>query len=153
MATRFDPFRDIDRLTERLFASVGEAQQAMRAMPVDLYRSGDHFVLRCDLPGVDPGSIDVGVDGRMLTIRGQRSEASNDVEWLTQERATGTFARQLTLGPGVDLERIEATYTDGVLTLTLPVAEAAKPRRIEVVHGTSGAVTGSASSDSPALSS
>jgi HSP20 family protein len=143
VVTRFDPFRDIDRLTERLFASVGEAQQSMRAMPVDLYRSGDHFVLRCDLPGVDPGSIDVGVDGRMLTIRGERSQASNDVEWLTQERATGTFARQLTLGPGVDLERIEATYADGVLTLTLPVAEAAKPRRIEVMHGSSsqGAVS------------
>jgi HSP20 family protein len=135
VVTRFDPFRDLDRLTERLLSQVGDAQQAMRAMPVDLFRTGDHYVLHCDLPGVDPGSIEVGVDGRMLTIRGQRSQREGDLEWLTQERPTGMFARQLTLGPGVDLENIDATYTDGVLTLTLPVAEAAKPRRIPVAHG------------------
>ena len=86
-------------------------------------------------PASTPGSIEVGVDGRMLTIRGQRSQREGDLEWLTQERPTGTFARQLTVGPGVDLEHIDATYTDGVLTLTLPVAEAAKPRRIPVAHG------------------
>ena len=134
MVTRYDPFRDIDRLAERLFAQVGEAQQSMRAMPVDMFRAGDHFVLHCDLPGVDPGSIEVGVDGRMLTIRAQRSQQTDGVEWLTQERPTGTFARQLTLGPGVDLEHISAAYADGVLALTLPVAEAAKPRRITVSH-------------------
>jgi HSP20 family protein len=141
VVTRFDPFRDLDRLTERLLAQAGDAQQAMRAMPVDLFRSGDHYVLHCDLPGVDPGSIEVGVDGRMLTIRGQRSQRDgDDLEWLTQERPTGTFARQLTLGPGVDLENINATYSDGVLTLTLPVAETAKPRRIHVAHQTQPAV-------------
>jgi HSP20 family protein len=148
VVTRFDPFRDIDRFTERLLAQVGDAQQAMRAMPVDLFRTGDHFVLLCDLPGVDSGSIEVGVDGRMLTIRGQRSQREGDLEWLTQERPTGTFARQLTLGPGVDLDNIDATYSDGVLTLTLPVAEAAKPRRIPVAHGQSPQVAfGHASSE------
>lgn len=153
VVTRFDPFRDLDRLTERLLSQAGEAQQAMRAMPVDLFRSGDHYVLHCDLPGVDPGTIDVGVDGRMLTIRAQRSAREGDLEWLTQERATGTFARQLTLGPAVDLDHIDATYTDGILTLTLPVAEAAKPRQIPVTFGRSGADDHDASRATQALSS
>lgn len=131
--SRFDPFRDLDRLAERMMTSAAEMGQAIRAMPIDLYRAGDHWVLACDLPGVDPGSIDVGVDGRVLTIRASRTvPAAEDTEWLAQERPTGMFTRQLTLGNAVDLERIEATYADGVLTLTLPVAEAAKPRRIAV---------------------
>ena len=135
--SRFDPFRDLDRLAERMMSTATEMGQAMRTMPIDLYRTGDHWVLLCDLPGVDPGSIDVGVDGRVLTIRAQRTARTEDVEWLAQERPTGVFARQLTLGNGVDVEGIEASYTDGVLALTLPVAEAAKPRRIEVT-ATSG---------------
>lgn len=137
MATRFDPFRDFDRLAERMLSNASEMQQAMRAMPMDLFREGDRYVLRCDLPGADPGSLDVGVDGRVLTIRAQRSGHDQDVEWLTQERPTGTFVRQLTLGSGLDLDHIEASYTDGVLILTLPVAEQARPRRIEVNHGDS----------------
>ena len=132
MVTRFDPFRDFDALASRLLNQASDMGQAMRAMPIDLFRSGDHYVLLCDLPGVDPGSVDVGVDGRVLTIRAQRSTRGEDVEWLTQERPTGTFVRQLTLGPGLDVEHIEAAYNDGVLSLTLPVAEQAKPRRIEV---------------------
>jgi len=135
MVTRYDPFRDFDALASRLLSQAADMGQTMRAMPVDLFRSGDHYVLLCDLPGVDPGSVDVGVDGRVLTIRAQRSARADDVEWLTRERPTGTFVRQLTLGPGLDLDRIEAAYNDGVLSLTLPVAEQAKPRRIEVAHG------------------
>ncbi len=135
MVTRFDPFRDLDAVASRLLSQANDMSQAMRAMPVDLFRSGDHYVLACDLPGVDPGSVDVGIDGRVLTIRAQRSGRGEDVEWLTQERPIGTFARQLTLGAGLDLDRIEATYNDGVLTLTLPVAEEAKPRRIQVAQG------------------
>lgn len=137
MATRFDPFRDLDRLAERMLSTAGDVQQAMRAVPVDLYRAEDHWVLRCDLPGADPGSLDVGVDGRVLTIRATRSVPADATEWLAQERASGTFVRQLTLGNGVDLEGIKADYTDGVLTLTLPVAEAAKPRTIQVSQGAS----------------
>jgi HSP20 family protein len=135
VATRFDPFRDLDRLAERLISQAGDAQQAMRALPVDLFRAGDHYALLCDLPGVDPGSVEVGIDGRTLTIRAQRTPRSEDVEWLTQERPTGTFVRQLTLGPAVDLEHIDASYNDGVLSLTLPVVEAAKPRMIPVSTG------------------
>ncbi len=141
MATRFDPFRDLDRLADRVFASAADAGQAMRAMPIDLYRDGDHWVLLCDLPGVDPGSIDMDVDGRVLTIRAQRSAGPEGVEWLAAERVAGTFARQLTLGDGVDLDRIEASYTNGVLTLTLPVAEAAKPRKISISGGDSAATS------------
>ena len=145
MVTRYDPFRDLDRLAERMLSTASDMNQAMRAMPVDLFRSGDHYVLRCDLPGIDPGSLDVGIDGRVLTIRAERSPGGEDVEWLTQERPTGTFARQLTLGNGLDLDQIDATYADGVLTLTLPVAEQAKPRRIAVSHAAdSKALAGSA---------
>ena len=131
---RFDPFRDVDRFAERLLSTAADVSQTMRAMPLDVYRSGDHIVLHCDLPGIDPGSLDVGVDGRTLTIRAERSPRAEDVEWLTHERPSGTFARQLTLGQGLDLEHIEATYTDGVLTLGIPVAEQAKPRKVAVTH-------------------
>jgi HSP20 family protein len=140
VATRFDPFRDLDRLAERMFTSAVDVGQAMRAMPIDLYRDGDHWVLMCDLPGIDPGSIDVDVDGRVLTIRAQRAAGPEGVEWLAAERVSGTFARQLTLGDGVDLESIAASYANGVLTLTLPVAEAAKPRKIAVDSGGAPAV-------------
>lgn len=134
MVIRFDPFRDVDRLAERLLSSATDMGQAMRAMPLDVYRSGDHYVIHCDLPGADPGSVDVSVDNRTLTIRAQRSPREHDVEWLTQERASGAFVRQLNLGAALDLERIDATYTDGVLTLTVPVAEQAKPRKVEITH-------------------
>ena len=135
MATRFDPFRDLDRIAERMFSSAVDLGQAMRAMPIDLYRDGDRWVLKCDLPGVDPGSVDVDVDGRVMTIRAERPAGPEGAEWLVAERVSGTFARQLTLGDAVDLEKISASYADGVLTLTLPVAEAAKPRKIAVTPG------------------
>jgi len=132
MATRFDPFQEMDRLVNQVFGT----QRASAAMPMDLYRTGDHYVMKVDLPGVDPGSIDVSVEDRTLTIRAERTlENDADVQWLARERAQGTFARQLTVGRGLDLERIDATYSDGVLALTIPVAEDAKPRRIEVQHG------------------
>lgn len=131
---RFDPFRDLDRLTERLLTTATDMGQAMRAMPLDVYRSGDHYVVHCDLPGVDPGSVDVGVDGRTMMIRAQRSPRADDVEWLTNERPTGAFVRQLSVGNGLDLDRIEATYADGVLTLSIPVTEQAKPRKVTVTH-------------------
>ena len=128
--TRFDPFRDMDRLAEQLLGSARNAA----TMPIDLYRAGDHFVLHVDLPGVDPGSVDVSVEGRSLTIQAVRTsrEATNEVQWLARERSVGTYARQLTLGDGLALDQIDATYADGVLTLTIPVSERAKPRKIEV---------------------
>ena len=131
MATRFDPFLEIDRL----FGQVLGAERASATMPMDLYRSGDHYVLHVDLPGADPGTIDVNVEDRILTIRAQRSaRTEQDVQWLAKERPAGTYARQLTLGRGLALDAVSATYADGVLTLTIPVAEDAKPRRIDVQH-------------------
>lgn len=142
MASRFDPFRELDRMAERMLGSAAEMGQSLRAMPMDIYRAGDHYVLRCDLPGIDPGSLDVGVDGRMLTIRARRSQPEQDVEWLTQERFTGSFARQIALGDGLDLEKLDATYTNGVLTVTIPLAEKAKPRRVEVSYHAEPAIGG-----------
>ncbi|MEV4629422.1 Hsp20/alpha crystallin family protein [Micromonospora sp. NPDC049523] len=136
MVLTFDPFRDFDRLAGQVLGAGGGSSATM-AMPMDLYRSGDHFVLHCDLAGIDPGSVDVNVDGRVLTIRAERSARTDaDVQWVRRERATGTFERRLTLGDGLDLDRVSATWQDGVLTLTIPVAEQAKPRRIPI--GTAG---------------
>ncbi|NMR21255.1 Hsp20/alpha crystallin family protein [Cellulomonas fimi] len=129
MATRFDPFQEMDRLMGQVFGSA----RAAGTMPMDLFRTGDHYVLQVDLPGADPGSIDVGFEDRTLTITAQRSvRTDGDAQWLAQERPSGTFARQLTVGRGLALDKIDATYADGVLTLTIPVAEEAKPRKVEV---------------------
>ena len=139
MATTFDPFRDLDRMLAGTLRT-----PASTAMPMDLYRSGDHFVAKIDLPGVDPTTIDVDVEDRTLTIRAERREqADGDVQWLSHERPSGTFARQLTLGYGVAPDRIAADYSDGVLTLTIPVAEEAKPRKISVSHTGGHQVIGS----------
>ncbi|HWS39434.1 MAG TPA: Hsp20/alpha crystallin family protein [Actinoplanes sp.] len=136
MVLTFDPFRELDRLADRMLGAPAIPGTAAVAMPTDLYRSGDHFVLHCDLAGIDPGSIAVDVDGRVLTIRAERSARTDaDVQWLRRERATGTFERRFTLGDGLDLSRIDATWNDGVLTVTIPRAEAAKPRRIEITTG------------------
>ncbi|HEX2903749.1 MAG TPA: Hsp20/alpha crystallin family protein [Jatrophihabitans sp.] len=134
---RFDPFRDLDRMTEQLLTASTGSARVPRFMPMDLYRSGDHYVLHADLPGIDPGSVDVSVDNGTLTIRAERSARSEqDVQWLANERFTGTFQRQLSLGDNIDTAAISATYDNGVLSVTIPVAEKAKPRRIEVVgHG------------------
>ncbi|ADG73018.1 heat shock protein Hsp20 [Cellulomonas flavigena DSM 20109] len=138
MATRFDPFQEMDRVLAQVLAS----DRAAATMPMDLYRDGDHYVLHVDLPGADPGTIDVSVDDRTLTIRAQRSpRTEHDVQWLAKERPVGTYARQLTVGRGLALDRISATYDDGVLTLSVPVAEEAKPRRIEIQHGASAPST------------
>lgn len=133
---RFDPFRDIDRLTEQMLGAPAGTARAPRFMPMDLYRSADHFVLSADLPGVDPGSIDISVDNGTLTIKAERAERTeDDAQWVASERFTGTYMRQLSLGEGVDADNIHARYENGVLTLTMPVAEKAKPRKISLESG------------------
>jgi HSP20 family protein len=130
---RFDPFRDLDRLTEQMLGATSASARVPRFMPMDLYRSGDHYVLHADLPGVDPGSVDVSVDNGTLTIRAERSGRTEEsVEWLASERFVGSYMRQLALGDGIDAERIAATYEGGVPTVTIPMAERAKPRRIQI---------------------
>ncbi|MCK9795941.1 Hsp20/alpha crystallin family protein [Isoptericola sp. 4D.3] len=133
MATYWDPFQEMDRL----FGSLALNTRNAPAMPMDLFREGDHYILATDLPGIDPGSIDVSCEDRTLTIRAERTPRSGEGQWLLRERPSGTVARQLTLGRGLALDQISASYADGVLTLTIPVSEEAKPRRIEVSHSAS----------------
>jgi HSP20 family protein len=128
MLMRFDPFRDLDRLAEEL-----TSKQAPRSFPMDAYRRGDDVVLVFDLPGVDPASIDLTVDQHVLTVRAERRSIAQDGdEVLAAERPQGTFIRRVFLGDALDIERISAAYHDGVLELTIPVSERAKPRKIEV---------------------
>ena len=134
MATRMFPFADPTRLMDEVLGTLREAP-TVATMPMDLYRAGDHYVLNLDLPGADPGSVDVAVEDRTLTIRAQRTARTDaDVQWLAHERPTGTYVRQLTLGRGLALDAIAASYSDGVLTLTIPVAEEAKPRKVTIQH-------------------
>jgi HSP20 family protein len=140
MATRLDPFRELDRLMSSVLSNNDSA-----AMPMDLFRDGDHYVLSMDLPGADPGTIDVSVEDRTLTIRAERSPRTESVDWLVRERPTGTYARQLTLGRGLALDQIDGAYRDGVLSLTIPVSEQARPRRVEIRHeGSASQITSGA---------
>lgn len=130
---QFDPFPDLDRLTQHLLAS---GPVAPRSMPLDAYRRGDQFIIRLDLPGVDPSSVDVSVVKNMLTVRAERiwnPEEGDEV--IAAERPQGGFTRQLLLGENLDVERVEARYDQGVLTVTIPVAETAKPRRVQISTG------------------
>jgi HSP20 family protein len=135
---RFDPFSDLDTLTRGLLNSQTGSTRSPRFMPMDLYKVDDHYVLTADLPGVDPASVDVNVDHGTLTLTAHRSARSEDgVQWLANERFAGTYRRQLSLGEGIDTAKIAATYENGVLTVTIPLAERAKPRRIEVTRAPS----------------
>ncbi|QCQ91444.1 Hsp20/alpha crystallin family protein [Rhodococcus sp. SGAir0479] len=132
---RFDPFTDVDALTRSLMSNAVGTSRVPQFMPMDLYRVDDHYVLHADLPGVDPGSVDVDVENGTLTLTAHRSAPSEEhVQWLASERFSGTYRRQLSLGEGVDAENISATYENGVLTVMIPVAERAKPRKIEVTR-------------------
>lgn len=130
MARRWDPFQEMDRLMSSVLANTRDAA----VMPMDLLREDDHYVLSVDLPGADPGTIDVSVEDTTLTIRAERTSRSPNADWLIRERPSGTFARQLTLGRGLALDQIAANYSDGVLSLTIPISEQAKPHKIEIQH-------------------
>ncbi|HYF73778.1 MAG TPA: HSP20 family small heat-shock protein [Nocardioides sp.] len=126
-----DPFRDFDRLTQQIFGTTNRPA----VMPMDAWREGDRFVIEFDLPGVSKESIDLDVERNVLTVRAERVARNGDWEALASERPRGMFSRQLVLGDNLDLEHIEAAYADGVLRLVVPVAEKAKPRKIEVQVG------------------
>jgi HSP20 family protein len=126
MLLRFDPFRDLDRVTQLVTARP-------EAMPMDAYRQGNQFVVHFDLPGVDPSSIDLTVEKNVLTVRAERSwQPSDQQEVLVAERPQGSFSRQLFLGDSLDADQIRATYEHGVLTLSIPVAEQDKARKVEI---------------------
>lgn len=129
MLFRFDPFRELDRR----FDWAGGRQPSL---PMDAYRDGDRYLVHFDLPGVDPESIDVTVDKNVLTVRAERQwSRASDGPVVARERAHGSFTRSLYLGDALDADHVEADYVNGVLTLTIPVAESAKPRKIEVGAG------------------
>ncbi|MCZ2839807.1 Hsp20/alpha crystallin family protein [Modestobacter sp. VKM Ac-2985] len=139
MLTSYDPFaatsaafRALDQLTGR---SGTTTARPLAGMPMDAYRVGDNFVAHFDLPGVDPGSIDLSVEGTTLTISAERSVPQiENAQWQVAERPFGSYTRQLVLGRSLDTDRLEASYHDGVLTVSIPVAEKAKARRIEVTR-------------------
>jgi HSP20 family protein len=136
MLMRTDPFRELDRLTHQLWGTNGTTSRPA-VMPMDAYRHGEQFVVEFDLPGVDPASIDLDVERNVLTVKAERAPTSGaDVELQVAERPRGVFTRQLFLGDTLDTDRIQAHYDAGVLTLRLPIAEKAKPRKIEITGGT-----------------
>ncbi|GAA2577402.1 MULTISPECIES: Hsp20/alpha crystallin family protein [Streptomyces] len=134
MLMRTDPFRDLDRLTQQVLGSAARPS----AMAMDAYRSGDDFLVHLDLPGIDPETIELDIERNVLSVRAERrSPAPEGAELLVAERPTGVFTRRLFLGDTLDTERIDASYEAGVLTLRIPVAEQAKPRRIQIAGGDS----------------
>ena len=141
MLMRTDPFRELDRLTQQVFGANGTSSRPA-VMPMDAYRLGETFVVQFDLPGVDPGSIDLDVERNVLTVRAERLASIGDqVELQVAERPRGMFSRQLFLGDTLDTDRIDASYDAGVLTLRIPVAEQAKPRKIAIHSGHNDAPT------------
>lgn len=131
MLMRTDPFRDFDRLSQQVFGTPGTLARPS-AMPMDAWREGHEFIVEFDLPGVDPDSIDLDVERNVLTVKAERKLLQGDRELLAAERPRGVFSRQLILGDTLDTERVRAAYDGGVLTLKIPVAEKAKPRKIAI---------------------
>lgn len=139
---RTDPFRDIDRVFHQLWGVPSRSALASTlSAPIDAERKGEQFLVRMDLPGVRADDIEITVEENVLTVKAERSapEASGEVETLVAERLFGTFSRQLYLGPNLDTTRIDARLADGVLSLVIPIAEHAKPRRIAVGTAKGGA--------------
>lgn len=132
MLFRFDPYHDVARLAQEILGD----RRVPQPMAMDCYRQGDTFLLMFDLPGIDTDSLEVIAEHNTLTVTAQRHAAEpEDATYLVAERPTGSYSRQLVVGDGVNLDAVVAAYHDGVLTLTIPVAEQAKPRRVDVTRG------------------
>lgn len=145
MLLRSDPFRELDRLSEQVFGT----RTRPAVMPMDAYREGDRVVVHFDLPGVDPSSIDLTVEKNVLAVSAERRwEPREDQQVVVSERPQGTFRRQLFLGENLDLEHVQANYEHGVLTVTIPLAEKAKPRKVEITTGSGAAAIEATSTDS-----
>ena len=131
MLMRTDPFRELDRLTQQVLGTNGTLARPS-VMPMDAWRDGETFYVEFDLPGVNPDSIDLDVERNVVTVKAERPPRASDAELIAAERPRGVFSRQLILGDNLDTEHIAAAYDSGVLTLQIPVAERAKPRKITV---------------------
>src|SRR3954464_7950844 len=138
MLTAYAPFAATNaafRALDQLAGRAGSTARPLSGMPMDAYRVGDNFVAHFDLPGVDPGSIDLSVEGNPLTVSAERSVPQlENAEWTIAERPFGSYTRQLVLGRSLDTDRLEASYHDGVLTVSIPVAEKARARKITVTR-------------------
>lgn len=137
MLMRTDPFRELDGLSQQVFGSSNGTRSRPASIPMDAYRQGDQFVVHFDIPGVEPSAIDVDVERNVLTIKAERrpTDAGDNVEMLVHERPSGVYSRQLFLGETLDADNIAAAYDSGVLTLSIPVREQAKPRKISIGGG------------------
>jgi HSP20 family protein len=130
MLMRSDPFREFDRLAQQLLGAGTTSRPAV--MPMDAWREGDTFIVEFDLPGVRPETLDLDVERNVLTVRAERSSLTGERELIASERPRGVFSRQLILGDNLDTESVGASYSSGVLTIRIPVAEQAKPRKIQI---------------------
>jgi HSP20 family protein len=149
MVMRFDPFRELDRLSSDAWQTANR-RSAATAMPIDAYRQGDSFYVHFDIPGVDPQSVELTVEKNVLTVRAERGASwGAEAELIVAERPQGSFSRQIFLAETLDSDRIDASYDSGVLTVRIPVAEAAKPRRVTIGQRDSGsqAITTGASAN------
>jgi HSP20 family protein len=133
----FEPLiHEFDRLAQQLWGTTVGTAALPAAMPMDVWREDDKFVVVIDLPGIAPDSIDVSVDHGTLSVRAERPAVGDQGrDWVIAERSRGVFNRQLFLGDQLDTDHISADYTDGVLRLTVPVAEQAQPRKIAITNG------------------
>jgi HSP20 family protein len=148
MLVRSDPFRQFDRLAEQAFGTMARPA----AMPMDAWRAGHEFIIEFDLPGIDADSIDLDVERNVLTVRAERkSPTGPNVEMVAAERPRGMFSRQVILGDTLDTSQIGAAYDAGVLRLTIPVAERAKPRKIAITTAPGGQATSSTSDSRQAI--
>ncbi|WP_037568963.1 Hsp20/alpha crystallin family protein [Phaeacidiphilus oryzae] len=140
MLMRTDPFREFDRLTQQLLGGPSGTWSRPTAMPLDAWREKDEYVIACDIPGVDPEAIDIDVERNMLTVKAERrpTARSDEAQPELSERPLGVFSRQIMLADTLDTERISADYHAGVLTLRIPIAERAKPRKISINAGETG---------------
>ncbi|MGP8065503.1 MAG: Hsp20/alpha crystallin family protein [Acidimicrobiales bacterium] len=137
MLMRFEPFSEFDQITEQL-----KRERRAWQIPVDAYRRDDEFKVLLDLPGTDPGSIELTVDNDVLTVRGTRTWLRFDDDQIAiTERPKGEFSRQLFLGESLDRDKITASYEDGVLSVTIPVIAQAKPRKVKIAHAGVAAMT------------
>ena len=131
MLMRTDPFRELDRLTQQMYGTDGTLARPS-VMPMDAWRDGDMFHVEFDLPGVEPDAIDLDVERNVITVKAERPTRASDAELIAAERPRGVFSRQLILGDNLDTDHIAARYDGGVLTLTIPVADRAKARKISI---------------------